>query len=521
MPATHATAVDLAKVYADPQRHKFLRFLALGDVVEVIDITSKHLEIRTPVFEQLNDDSVRPTPRSGFIVPTRTSGLKPGDIVVPRSESKVLSVEFVDVQQGDGAVLVSPSGKVVLIDGGDNQLFARYLAGQFRGTSLQQPKEIDCIVVTHGDADHFSGLTEILDSESRRTTPWKQLFINPRRVYHNGLVKRPTKRPDGRERKETEMLGATVEMQGRPVIVGLEDDLLQVPDAEMNRPFKAWKKTLTEYSQRYGPIQMHRLKLGDDGAFDFLHGDGLQVEVLGPLPLSTLDGREGLPFLGEPEHRPHMSGHPRKFTGASASHTINGHSIVLRLTFGNVRFLFAGDLNAQAELELLKNHTAKLEAEVLKVPHHGSADFSPEFMRAVQPVVSVISSGDESEDKEYIHPRAALVGALGRHSRLDEPLVLCTELAAFFAVRGFVGTAWHQMQPGFKKSQDSRVVDLTDPKHQRFFAFSRSAFGIVRMRTDGKRLLVSTDSANVEMREAYAFEVGPGGQVIPATVRIG
>ena len=54
----------------------------------------------------------------------------------------------------------------------------------------------------------------------------------------------------------------------------------------------------------------------------------------------------------------------------------------------------------------------------------------------VWPVVSVTSSVDESEDEEYIHPRATLVEARGRHSRLDEPLELCTELAALFAVRG-------------------------------------------------------------------------------------
>ena len=40
----------------------------------------------------------------------------------------MLKVNFVDVQQGDGAVIESPDGKVILIDGGDNQLFARYLA---------------------------------------------------------------------------------------------------------------------------------------------------------------------------------------------------------------------------------------------------------------------------------------------------------------------------------------------------------------------------------------------------------
>ena len=41
---------------------------------------------------------------------------------------------------------------------------------------------------THGDADHFEGLTEIHSSESNKE-PKKRLFIAPERVYHNGLVK--------------------------------------------------------------------------------------------------------------------------------------------------------------------------------------------------------------------------------------------------------------------------------------------------------------------------------------------
>jgi beta-lactamase superfamily II metal-dependent hydrolase len=514
MANTHAIAIDLAKVYATPEPErsdKPLRYLAFGDEVEVEDVTDKHVRIRTRIFTELPDGSVKFEMGSGFIVPKRTSGISPEAVVVPRDQSKVLRVEFVDVQQGDGALLVTPSKQVVLIDGGDNQLFARYLAGQLRSTSADEPRDVDCIVVTHGDADHFAGLPEILKSETH-STEWKRLFIRPRRVFHNGLVKRPSSTPEGK------MLGETAQLDGKDVIVGLVDDLLAVDDGEMNTPFRQWKKTLATYRERHGEIEIRRLKKGDDAAFDFLGADGLRIEVLGPIPVTLPDGRTGLPFLGEPETGPHLGN--REFHGKSASHTINGHSVVLRITYGNVRFLFAADLNQQAEMELLRNDADRLEAEVLKVPHHGSADFSTDFIKAVRPVVSVVSSGDESEQKEYIHPRATLVGALGRHSRVDEPLVLVTELAAFFAVRGFVGTKWHAMQPGLAKKDMQSVVDLGDEKNGRFFSFSRAAFGIVRTRTDGKRLLVYTDSGNVAMKEAYAFDVGTGGEVTPSAVQV-
>ncbi len=48
------------------------------------------------------------------------------------------------------------------------------------------------MIVTHGDVDHSAGLTEIENSEKYQTAR-KRLFIHPRRVFHNGLVKGPSK----------------------------------------------------------------------------------------------------------------------------------------------------------------------------------------------------------------------------------------------------------------------------------------------------------------------------------------
>jgi len=51
-----------------------------------------------------------------------------------------------------------------------------------------------------------------------------------------------------------------------------------------------------------------------------------------------------------------------------------------------------------------------------------------------------------------------------------------------------------------------------------FFAFSRAAFGMVKTRTDGKRLLIYTDSANVKMKEAYAYAPNAAGGLDPVAV---
>ena len=51
-----------------------------------------------------------------------------------------------------------------------------------------------------------------------------------------------------------------------------------------------------------------------------------------------------------------------------------------------------------------------------------------------------------------------------------------------------------------------------------FFAFQRLAFGAVRIRTDGERLLVYTDSAKATVKEAYAYEIDAAHKVKPVAV---
>ena len=498
--------VDLADVWGEAGRKKFLRTLAWGDEVSVTKQTSTSIEIETVYFNEQPDGSILPVKEVGFIEQRKSSGVKTADVVRPRNQNDVLKVNVVDVQQGDGAVIEAPDGKVILVDGGDNQMFARYLAGRFRGTTAANPREIDCILVTHGDADHFAGLPEIFKSETNKEKR-KRLFIQPKRYYHNGIVKRPSKK-DGKSVPDVELLGATRKVGTQTFLTGLETDLLKVPDTEMNAPFKEWKEALKEYNKR-AKIEFRRLQFGDDQAFSFFNQGDLRIDVLGPL-VTTVAGKPALRFLGNPPKGPRV-GHESlslgedDFKGHSASHTINGHSVVLRLAYGGFSYLFTGDLNDEASRFLTREHNAgrlNLKSEIFKVPHHGSADFSGAMFQAVSPVVSIVSSGDESAQKEYIHPRATLIGALGKWSRVPEPLIFVTELVAFFNVEG-----WSRL------ADDKKAL-----KRGEFFGFSRTAFGMVKTRTNGKRLLVYTDSGNVQMKEAYAYALDSSGVPQPAEV---
>jgi hypothetical protein len=109
-------------------------------------------------------------------------------------------------------------------------------------------------------------------------------------------------------------------------------------------------------------------------------------------------------------------------------------------------------------------------------------------------------------------------GALGKFSRVEEPLIFVTELVAFFEMVGATSVECHKLdKAGAAIIQDGAAVEI--PKNKRsFFAIKRSNFGLVKIRTDGKRMLVYTNSGQTKLKEAYAYDI-KDGKPIPAKVR--
>ena len=84
----------------------------------------------------------------------------------------------------------------------------------------------------------------------------------------------------------------------------------------------------------------------------------------------------------------------------------NNHCLVLRITYGSRYFLLTGDIERQAEADILLNN-AVLAADVVKVPHHGSRTSSTQsFVAATHPQYAVISVGRHSP---FGHPHADVI----------------------------------------------------------------------------------------------------------------
>lgn len=89
---------------------------------------------------------------------------------------------------------------------------------------------------------------------------------------------------------------------------------------------------------------------------------------------------------------------------------INNNSIVFKLYYGDFSMLFAADIEAKAEHDLVKRYGKMLESDVLKVAHHGSGTSSTyNFLKHVNPQLALISCGDI---EEYNHPNKKVLGTM-------------------------------------------------------------------------------------------------------------
>ncbi|MBU4310156.1 MBL fold metallo-hydrolase, partial [bacterium] len=90
----------------------------------------------------------------------------------------------------------------------------------------------------------------------------------------------------------------------------------------------------------------------------------------------------------------------------------NNSSIVIKLEFGDISFLFTGDVEKEAEGEMVLRYGDGLKSTVLKASHHGSRTGSSlSFLKAVRPQVTVISCGRKNK---YGLPHKEVMDKLAR-----------------------------------------------------------------------------------------------------------
>ncbi|MCK9267120.1 MAG: MBL fold metallo-hydrolase [Alkaliphilus sp.] len=90
---------------------------------------------------------------------------------------------------------------------------------------------------------------------------------------------------------------------------------------------------------------------------------------------------------------------------------LNLWSVVFRLDYNNKSFLFTGDMEREAEMDLINTYSIDdLSANVLNVGHHGSdSSTTQQFLDCVNPEIALISLGSNNP---YNHPHEEVITRL-------------------------------------------------------------------------------------------------------------
>lgn len=388
------------------------------------------------------------------------------------TEERPLEINFVDIGQGDGAFIVTPSDEMILIDAGESDNMHRFLKWRFNLRNRTRAPKISKAIITHPDQDHYKGFNRIFDDSRFQIGD----------VLHNGIV----------ERNDSEPLGPSTVVAGQKYlteIVQTRDALHDLLKDEGVRGRKRYPNLLWTALTNGRVEDVRAVSAGDVLVQSEEFGKELRLDVLAPVT-ETVPGQTTLRWFSKK---------PGATTGGDPGKTKNGHSVVTLLTYGKVRILLGGDLNSAAEEFLMASYADTpdaFKADIAKACHHGSSDFTTAFLDRITPIATVVSSGD---DEPHGHPRADTLGTLGKHSRGVRPLIFSTELARSAPERIVSPT---KVRADLLRLADAvakaRTADGRETARDRLAmrletAIQRtvSMYGLITVRTDGDSVIVA------------------------------
>jgi beta-lactamase superfamily II metal-dependent hydrolase len=417
---------------------------------------------------------------------------------------QLLELYFIDVGQGDGVLIRTPRSKHILIDGGwprrsqpTGKNAADFVDWKFVKDYESKAIDLDVVICSHNDQDHYGGLWDLVDSAQDDELDAQSVFVE--QFNHAGLSwwKR------GRDRT----LSAPVSTSQGEMYTQLIEDRQSVVDGLKTT---ASPKLQGEWAQFLEKMTGAKTRSGAATPFERLsHATGTLV---------GFDGSGGS-VAGVPEPTIHVlgpvefevDGKPaiRRFKGGDSKNT-NGNSVLLRLDCGDVRILLTGDLNTASQDSLLGDYRGDedaFECDVAKACHHGSGDVSFAFLKAMEPSVTVFSSGDS---EGHDHPKPSILAASGAAGNVtfdDEvlvtPLIYITELARSVELgkiseihrlaevgNGATAVALDRLRATTKVTKaGDRDPETVKRRVEGSRLATKTVYGLINVRTDGRTIL--------------------------------
>jgi len=449
------------------------------------------------------------------------------------SEQRILEVNFIDIGQGDGCHIVTPEDEIILIDAGEGDNMFRFLNWRYnlRGRKVagvdgvaagepgaSPPLDIDHVVISHPDSDHYFGFKPVFESRK----------VSVRNIYHNGIAERPIKpadkNPDLSYPSGDDLGGYVKTADGETYLwdVVASNNQLHALVAQHPTTTKYYLSTLRAAVENNPNVNFTTLNRDSGWLPGFDESQPLRLKVLGPVSERISWGnqtRDTLQKLG------------------NEGVTKNGHSVIIQLQIGRLKMMLGGDLNTEAEDHLFKHYCgtsievskmekdigilraqgssisdfdrqnlnekeAELEAIVIKARghfqaditkacHHGSHHFSESFLKAINAIATVVSSGD---DESYAHPRPDALGSFGKYGRGLRPLIFSTELARNTKEFTHIWQYFEQLKnyeaqlaAATTTAEKARLTKAMQEKKDRNVA----VYGMITLRTNGEKVVMA------------------------------
>ena len=97
-----------------------------------------------------------------------------------------------------------------------------------------------------------------------------------------------------------------------------------------------------------------------------------------------------------------------------SENAINNNAMVAKLIYKDFSCLFTGDIEEEAEKELVKLNKNELNSTILKIAHHGSKTSTTEkFLEKVNPKMALIGVG---ENNTFGHPNREVLERISKYT---------------------------------------------------------------------------------------------------------
>lgn len=276
---------------------------------------------------------------------------------------------FLDVGQGDGILIRTEQGTSILIDGGStsNQRVGEYVllpAIRYYGMS-----ELDYVFVTHGDADHISGIEYLLNAE--------HIGVRIRNLVlakygdRQGLANIETLAKEKNINVVYMEAGDKIQEKQNPDMAGLTLECLY-PSGSTLEAKQVVEREADSIAEAKQVAEREASGITDDKKIAI----GLDNAIIANVPGEEATG-----------------------SGLNA----NDLSMVLLAKYDGRKILFTGDAGSMVEKRLILEKSILLsEIDALKVGHHGSHSASSKgFLQTTKPQYAIISCGKKNR---YGHP---------------------------------------------------------------------------------------------------------------------